>query len=251
MISDLDDNGMSLTQESSVLPRHIAIIMDGNRRWYKKNKDKHKVVETRGHYYGAKALPRIIEATFSLGVEILTLFTFSTENFLRPSEEVDEIFSLFHSQLDEQLPYLIQHRIRLRCIGNVSALPQLIREKIHQVSQQTQQFSQRMLVLAINYGGRNELVRAFKNLYQDLAAKKIDLSSVSEETICTYLDTCDIPDPDLLIRTSGEMRVSNFLLWQIAYTELYVTDVLWPDFQPCHLLDAIKAYQQRSRRGGK
>ncbi|WP_348663717.1 isoprenyl transferase [Chlamydia vaughanii] len=233
------------------IPRHIAIIMDGNRRWYQKYQQKCKVKQTSGHYYGAKILPEIINSAFALGVEILTLFAFSTENFLRSEEEVQELFSLFHSQLDKQLPYFIENRIRLRCIGNVSALPIAVREKIAMIALKTEEFSNMTLVLAINYGGKDELVRAFKKLHQDLLTEKISLNAVSEDVIRSYLDTSEIPDPDLLIRTGGEMRVSNFLLWQIAYTELYVTDVLWPDFKPNHLMDAIQAYQQRSRRGGK
>ncbi|AFS24644.1 isoprenyl transferase [Chlamydia psittaci] len=239
----------SLSTQS--LPKHVAIIMDGNRRWYQQHQTQCSVKPSSGHYYGAKVLPKIIESAFSLGIEVLTLFAFSTENFLRSAEEVAELFSLFHSQLDEQLPYLIENKIRLRCIGNLLALPHYLQKQISKVAEETQGHGIRELVLAINYGGKDELVRAFKKLHHDLVNKKISLDSVSEELIRLYLDTSEIPDPDLLIRTGGEMRVSNFLLWQIAYTELYVTDVLWPDFKPYHLLDAIKAYQHRSRRGGK
>ncbi|MEF9519383.1 isoprenyl transferase [Chlamydia crocodili] len=242
-------NQANLSTQS--LPRHVAIIMDGNRRWYQQHQAQCKVKYSSGHYYGAKVLPNIIESAFSLGIEVLTLFAFSTENFLRSTEEVGELFSLFDSQLDEQLPYLIENKIRLRCIGNLLALPLQLQQKISEISLKTHQNSHRDLVLAINYGGKDELVRAFKKLHQDLIEQKISSKFISEELIRLYLDTSEIPDPDLLIRTGGEMRVSNFLLWQIAYTELYVTDVLWPDFKPNHLLDAIKAYQHRSRRGGK
>ena len=159
--------------------------------------------------------------------------------------------SLRHKTTDVPLPYLLQNHVRLRYIGNSHALPQTIQQKLKKILKQTEKFSKNTLVLAFNYGGKDELVRAFKKLHQDLINKKISLTSISESTICSYLDTSGIPDPDLLIRTGGEMRVSNFLLWQIAYTELYVTDVLWPDFQPCHLVEAIKDYQQRPRRGGK
>lgn len=233
------------------LPKHVAIIMDGNRRWHQQHDTDEKIKKNSPHYYGAKILPDIIESAFSLGVEVLTLFAFSTENILRSEEEVQQLFSIFDSQLDEQFPYLLQNHIRLRYIGNLSALPGTIQKKLNKILEKTQGFSKNTLVLAFNYGGKDELVRAFKKLHQDLINKKISLASVSENTICSYLDTSGIPDPDLLIRTGGEMRVSNFLLWQIAYTELYVTDVLWPDFQPSHLLDAIKDYQQRPRRGGK
>lgn len=248
---------LTLKQEDQVnvslqsLPRHVAIIMDGNRRWHQQHQTQCTLKQTSGHYYGAKALPSIIESAFSLGIEVLTLFAFSTENFLRSTEEVEELFSLFYSQLDEQFPYLIENKIRLRCIGNLSALPLQLQQKISEISLKTHQNSHRDLVLAINYGGKDELVRAFKKLHQDLVEQKISSDSISEELIRLYLDTSEMPDPDLLIRTGGEMRVSNFLLWQIAYTELYVTDILWPDFKPNHFLDAIKAYQHRSRRGGR
>lgn len=246
-----------LTQEDRTilstkpLPRHIAIIMDGNRRWHQQRDTDLQIKENSAHYYGAKIVPNIVEFAFSLGIEVLTLFAFSTENFLRSEDEVQQLFSIFDSQLDEQLPYLLQNHVRLRYIGNSRALPQTIQQKLKKILKQTEKFSKNTLVLAFNYGGKDELVRAFKKLHQDLINKKISLTSISESTICSYLDTSGIPDPDLLIRTGGEMRVSNFLLWQIAYTELYVTDVLWPDFQPCHLVEAIKDYQQRPRRGGK
>lgn len=228
-------------------PRHVAIIMDGNRRWQKQ----HPTYPHSGHYYGAKVLPSIANAAFSLGIEVLTLFAFSTENFSRSPLEISELFSLFHAQLDHQLPYLIEHEIRLRCIGDLPSLPEDLQKKIQEISQSTKNHARRELVLAINYGGRNEIVRAFKKLHQDLLDKKLCPDQVSEQLIDSYLDTSEIGSPDLLIRTGGEMRVSNFLLWQIAYTELYIIDVLWPDFTPVHLLDAIQAYQQRSRRGGK
>ncbi|WP_035392424.1 isoprenyl transferase [Chlamydia ibidis] len=232
-------------------PRHIAIIMDGNRRWYKQQQKPAHLEYSSGHYYGAKVLPRIVQSALTYGVEVLTLFAFSTENFLRSQDEVSELFSLFSTQLDIQLPYLIENQIRLRCIGNLSKLPSYIQDKLNKVINVTNTFSRMDLVLAINYGGKDELIRAFKKLHLDLLNRTISLEDVSESLVNSYLDTSEVGDPDLLIRTGGEMRVSNFLLWQIAYTELYVTDVLWPDFTGRHLRDAITAYQQRSRRGGR
>ncbi|WP_108897137.1 isoprenyl transferase [Chlamydia serpentis] len=233
------------------LPKHVAIIMDGNRRWYRKHRDTYEHKHTSGHYYGAKVLPNILNAVLDLGIEVLTLYTFSTENFSRSKEEVREIFKIFYTQLDKQLPYLIENEICLRCIGNLCKLPKVIQKKINQVVHMTAQFSRLELVLAINYGAKDELTRAFKKLHLDILNKKISSDDLSESLISSYLDTSGLTDPDLLIRTGGEMRVSNFLLWQIAYTELYITEILWPDFTPEDLFEAIKVYQQRSRRGGK
>ncbi|WP_100934669.1 isoprenyl transferase [Candidatus Chlamydia corallus] len=233
------------------LPKHVAIIMDGNRRWYKKHRDEYDYAYTSGHYHGAKVLPNILNAVLDLGIKVLTLYTFSTENFARPKEEVREIFKIFYTQLDKQLPYLMENEICLRCIGDLSKLPKVIQTKINQVIRMTARFSRLELVLAINYGAKDELVRAFKKLHLDILNKKISSDDLSESLISSYLDTSGLTDPDLLIRTGGEMRVSNFLLWQIAYTELYITEVLWPDFTPQDLFEAINVYQKRSRRGGK
>ncbi|KTF29236.1 di-trans,poly-cis-decaprenylcistransferase [Chlamydia pecorum] len=233
------------------LPKHVAIIMDGNRRWLKQRRHLCCEGKTSGHYYGVQVLPKIVSSAVTLGIKVLTLFVFSTENFSRSQEEVRELFLLFHSQLGKQLPFLMNQGVRLRCIGDLSKLPQNIQEQITHAEKQTENSSCLELVLAINYGAKDELVRAFKKLHYDLTCQKISSEDLSESLVGSYLDTAGLSDPDLLIRTGGEMRVSNFLLWQIAYTELYVTEVLWPDFTPQHFIDAIKVYQQRSRRGGK
>lgn len=237
--------------QGNSLPRHIAIIMDGNRRWQRKHEQFCQKRAISGHRQGADSIPQIVDTALHLGVEALTLFAFSTENFSRSKSEVAELFSLFNSQLRSKLSFLHDREIRLRCIGDLSKLPQELQNNIEQASSATAYYSRMELIFAINYGSKDELVRAFKELHQDLASKKISVNDISEELISSYLDTSGLPDPDLLIRTGGEMRVSNFLLWQIAYTELYVTDVLWPDFTANDLLEAIKTYQQRSRRGGK
>lgn len=233
------------------LPKHIAIIMDGNRRWYRNNALHLKQQNTYGHSYGAQVLPNILKEALSIGIQTLTVFAFSTENFSRSKEEVNELFSLFRRQLLQQPPFLKKHQIRVRFIGNQKILPKDLQEQMKNLSKETSTHQKLELIIAINYGGRDEIVRMVKNVHQDLLQEKISLNDVSERLIDSYLDTCGIQDPDLLIRTGGEMRVSNFLLWQIAYTELYITDVLWPDFQPIHLLDAIKSYQLRSIRKGK
>lgn len=233
------------------VPKHIAIIMDGNRRWYKKNSTHLKHKHTCGHSYGAKVLPDVLKTALLLNIHTVTLFAFSTENIRRSQEEVHELFSLFRCQLLQQASFLNKHGIRLRFIGNLSALPPDLYEQMGVLSEETSSHDRLELVVAINYGGRDEILRAIKKIGHDILEEKISLNNLSEQLIESYLDTCGIPDPDLLIRTGGEMRVSNFLLWQIAYTELYVTDVLWPDFQPTHLLQAIRSYQLRSIRKGK
>lgn len=233
------------------LPKHIAIIMDGNRRWYRKNSARLQQQNTYGHIYGAQVLPDILKAALSLHIQTITVFAFSTENISRTQEEVDELFSLFRNQLLQQAPFLHEQQIRLRFIGNLANLPQDLQKQMAVLVQATSFYNQMELVIALNYGGRDEILRTFKKIHQDLLTEKISLQDLSEETISSYLDTYNLSDPDLLIRTGGEMRVSNFLLWQIAYTELYVTDVLWPDFRPIHLLKAIKSYQLRSIRRGK
>lgn len=233
------------------IPKHIAIIMDGNRRWYKKNCTQLKLKNAHGHFYGAKVLPNILKTALDLRVQTMTLFAFSTENIKRPQKEVHELFALLRYQLLQQTSFLKKHSIRLRFIGNLSVLPKDLYDQIFVAAEETATYNRLELVIAINYGGRDEILRAVKKISIDLLRQKISLDDLSEQLMDTYLDTCGIPAPDLLIRTGGEMRVSNFLLWQIAYTELYVTDILWPDFQPQHLIEAIRSYQLRSIRKGK
>lgn len=232
------------------IPNHVAIIMDGNRRWGKINlQDKSSQLSC--HKHGAEVVPNLILAAIELQISTLTLFAFSTENFSRDEHEVTELFLLFADYLSEQYSFMKEHNVRLRFIGDLTKLPPFLLEKMLETEEKLQQCSSIDLVLAINYGSKNEILRAFKKIHNDLLTQKIHYHDLSEPLIESYLDTSDISEPDLLIRTAGEMRISNFLLWQIAYTEFYVTKTLWPDFTPNDLVKAIRAYQKRERRGGK
>jgi len=223
------------------IPAHIAVIMDGNGRWAK---NRH-LPRLFGHRAGITSVREIVKACGALGVKALTLYAFSTENWTRPSAEVQALMRLLHEYIGRELPELQKNHVRLRAIGRLEALPAGARKKLSEAIDATARNTGLCLVLALNYGGRQEIVDACNRA---LAAghKQID-----EKTLARYLDAPDCPEPDLLIRTSGEMRLSNFLLWEAAYTELYVTKTLWPDFRKEHLYEAIWAYQQRERRFGK
>lgn len=228
------------------IPQHIAFIPDGNRRWA----EKQERTSSFGHRSGADILIDTVKAAKELGVKIVTFYTFSTENWNRPQGEVDALMWLFHSYLESNRNTMLEEGIRLSVIGDISKIPNPAYDTIIDSIEATKGCAQIDMVLAINYGGRNELLRAFKKMAQDLERKEIDLNAVNEATISSYLDTSPWRDPDLLVRTSGEMRISNFLIWQLSYTELYVTDALWPEFSHHHLLDAVAAYQKRQRRLG-
>lgn len=227
------------------LPKHIAIIMDGNGRWAKqRNQDR-----TFGHFEGVVSVRAIIEAAAKLNIAYVTLYTFSTENWNRPQEEIDALMDLMVQSIVKETPDLISNNIRLQTIGDISRLPQKTREALEQCIEDTSISTGLTLVLAVSYSARWEITEAVKAIAADLNNNIID--SVEESTIDKYLTTRNIPDPDLLIRTGGECRISNFLLWQSAYSELYFTDVLWPDFREEALFDAIIDYQGRERRFGK
>ena len=223
------------------LPRHIAIIMDGNGRWAKKR----GLPRILGHRAGAKTIRTIVEAASNMGIGALTLYAFSTENWSRPTLEVRGLMLLLKEFLKTELARMMRNNIRMRTIGDISALPAPARKELSRVIEETKNNSGMVLNLALNYGGRQELVSAVQHIVDAQPEK------VTEETIGKYLYTHGLPDPDILIRTSGELRISNFLLWQIAYTELYFTPVLWPDFKPADLVDAITEFQRRERRFGK
>lgn len=225
------------------LPRHIAVIMDGNGRWAKK-KGAQRIF---GHKNAIKAVRDVSEGCAELGVEYLTLYAFSTENWGRPQFEVDALMNLLVSTLGSETKTLMDNKIKLNSIGDESRLPVNCRKELMEVKELTKDNDQMVLTLALNYSGRNELVRAVKNMLKE----KIDPDTVDEKTIRNYLYDPEIPDPELLIRTSGELRISNFLLWQLAYAELYFTKTLWPDFRKNDLYEAIIAFQQRERRFGK
>lgn len=226
------------------LPKHIAIIPDGNRRWAKKQQSSVKT----GHREGADNLMDIIKAGRELGVKTMTFYLFSTENWNRSKEEVDALMWLLPTYLVEQKQTMIDHGIRLETIGDLSRLPMDVLQVVNETKKATAHCNRINFVMALNYGSRDEITRAVRNIVED--AKKGDLKIIDESTIAAYLDTNKWPDPDLLIRTSAEFRVSNFLLWQISYAEVHIEDVLWPDFTPHHLLQAIINFQGRDRRLG-
>lgn len=227
------------------LPEHVAIIMDGNGRWAKlRNQDR-----TFGHLEGVVSVRTVIEAAAKLNIAYITLYTFSTENWNRPQEEIDALMDLMVQSIVKETPDLISNNIRLQTIGDISRLPEKTRKALEQCIEDTSKSTGLTLVLAVSYSSRWELTEAVKAIASDLGNNIIN--SVEESTIDKYLTTRNIPDPDLLIRTGGECRISNFLLWQVAYSELYFTDVLWPDFREDALYDAIIDYQGRERRFGK
>jgi undecaprenyl diphosphate synthase len=229
--------------ESNNLPQHIAIIMDGNGRWAQK----HTIGRIRGHRKGAQAVRATVRACREIGIKYLTLFAFSMENWNRPGEEVKGLMLLLEEYLDKETDKLHKQGIKLTTIGELDLLEKRVKEKIRRAKELTKRNTKMTLNIALSYGGRNEIVNAVKNIIQDSKEKKID---INKENFSRYLYTDNMPDPDLLIRTGGEYRISNFLLWQIAYTELYFTKVLWPDFTKEQLLKAIASYKRRERRFG-
>lgn len=228
------------------VPKHVAIIPDGNRRWAKK----HSSSTNKGHQKGADVLLDVVHAAKELNIKAVTLYTFSTENWSRCQEEIDALMLLLGSYLTEQLPAMIENGIRFHTIGKLYRFPPEIIEIIEKTKRETAECRDIDLILALDYGGRDEICRAMHNIIDDLAKQQIKKEDITETLIGQYLDTADWPDPDLLIRTSGEQRISNFLLWQISYTEIYTTNLFWPEFKPQHLLEAVMEYQKRERRLG-
>ena len=241
------DWALANTIDPNRLPAHIAIIMDGNGRWAKKR----NLPRAAGHKAGVEAVRITVETCTRLGIQALTLYAFSAENWKRPRAEVDTLWRLLRVYLRRELPEILSNGIRFTCMGRLDGLPPQVREELQNTIDATSRNTGMRLNVAINYSGRAELVDAINAIVEDarLEGRLRDLR-IDEEAIASRLYTADLPDPDLLIRTSGEMRISNFLLWQIAYAELYVTDTLWPDFRRMDLLQAILDYQKRDRRFG-
>lgn len=223
------------------VPKHIAIIPDGNRRWA----NSQKKTREEGHTKGADIILDIVKAARDLGVKYVTIFTFSTENWERPKDEVAALMILLKHYLISQREPMLENGVRLEAIGDLSAFPQSIQEELKLTKEITQKSDAITLILALNYGGRNDIQRAFQKIIN------AGYQEITEELISSYLDTSAIPDPDLLIRTSGEHRFSNFLLWQLSYAEFYTTKTLWPDFTPSDLLEATLDFQKRERRLGR
>ncbi|MGB2305521.1 MAG: isoprenyl transferase [Flavobacteriaceae bacterium] len=229
------------------IPNHIAIIMDGNGRWAKA-KGKNRLF---GHRNGVKAVQKTVEESTRLGVKYLTLYAFSTENWKRPQKEINTLMNLLVKSLKKELDQMLQNDIRLNAIGNLSKLPMSVQEELNQTIEKTKKNSRMTLTLALNYGGKEELTHAFREIASKVKNNIISPENVDETIINKHLYTQNLPDVDLLIRTSGEQRISNFLLWKIAYAEFYFLDILWPEFNETHLHLAIHNYQNRERRFGK
>lgn len=231
----------------NTLPKHLAIIMDGNGRWAKQK----GLLRTIGHEKGTKSVRVVVESCAKLGIENLTLYAFSTENWNRPKIEVETLMKLLISSLTKELKTLMDNNIRLNAIGNLTNLPTKVQNELNEVIVKTASNSRMTLTLALSYGAREELIQAVKKISDKVKNNIISIDTIDEEIINQHLYTANLPDVDLVIRTSGEHRISNFLLWQIAYAEFYFTNVLWPDFSEDHLYDAIISYQNRERRFGK
>jgi undecaprenyl diphosphate synthase len=228
------------------IPRHIAIIMDGNGRWAKER----GLPRLEGHRAGAESVREVMEACIELGVEYLTLYAFSSENWSRPATEVSALMTLLDRFLDEKAKDLDRQNVRLLAIGQLDRLPAKTRALIERIQARTAENTKMTLVLALSYGGREEIVAAARSLATDAAAGKISPAEIDAELFASRLQTAGIPDPDLLVRTSGEMRVSNFLLWQISYAEIVIVKKFWPDFRQRDLGEAVHEYQRRHRRFG-
>lgn len=233
--------------DKSKLPHHIAIIMDGNGRWAKKN----GFLRTIGHESGSKSVKKIIQACVELNIDFLTLYAFSTENWNRPKLEVDTLMKVLINSLRKEIPTLQEHNIRLNAIGNLDLLPSKAQKQLLEVIDLTKNNADMTLTLALSYGSREELTHVVRKISEKVKNNIISLDSIDDSIINNHLYTHDLPDVDLVIRTSGEHRISNFLLWQIAYAELYFTDILWPDFKENDLYEALLSYQKRERRFGK
>jgi undecaprenyl diphosphate synthase len=229
------------------LPQHVAVIMDGNGRWAKKK----GALRIFGHRNAVQAVRDVTEGCGEIGIKYLTLYAFSTENWGRPKEEIDGLMELLVKTLKQEIKTLMENQVKLKTIGDISHLPSDCQENLLWAIDKTKNNSGLTLIMALSYSGRWEITKAIKQITEDIEKGKIKSADVNEHLIENYLQTSGIPDPELLIRTSGELRISNFLLWQIAYSELYITPTLWPDFRKEHLYEAIWSYQQRERRFGK
>lgn len=237
---------MEQNLEGLVIPKHVALILDGNGRWAKKR----GLPRTMGHKEGCVTVEKTVEIAARMGIEYLTVYGFSTENWKRSSEEVGALMQLFRYYMVRLLKTASANNVRVRMIGNRSRFDQDIIDGINRLESETRENTGLTFVIAVNYGGRDEITRAVRRLAADCAEGKQKIEEITEEVLSSYLDTAGMPDPDLLIRTSGEIRLSNYLLWQLAYTEIYVTDCLWPDFDKEELAKAIIAYNRRDRRFG-
>ena len=228
------------------VPRHVAIIPDGNRRWAAD----HATTSHDGHRHGADVVLDIVQAAKELAIEVVTIYTFSTENWRRPPADIDALFLLLDGYLKNQCLTMQRNGVRLHTIGDLTQLPERLQTTVEETRQATEHCTDIDFVLALNYGGRDDIRRACTAIAKKVAAEELSAEAITEETIANHLDTLPWGDPDLLIRAGGELRISNFLIWQLSYSEIYSCDVFWPDFTPHHLLDAVKEFQRRNRRVG-
>lgn len=228
------------------IPKHVAIILDGNGRWAKKR----FMPRNYGHMQGAKAVEQICEDAYNLGIEYLTVYAFSTENWKRPDGEVDALMKLLKTYLQDCIKRSSKNNMRVRVLGDITRLSEELQDRIVELETISAQNTGLNFQVALNYGARDEIIRAVKHMMKDFENNKITIDEIDDKMMGNYLDTKGIPDPDLLIRTSGEQRISNYLLWQLAYAEFYFTDVLWPDFNKKELQKAIEFYNGRERRFG-
>ncbi|MCE5177727.1 MAG: isoprenyl transferase [Porphyromonadaceae bacterium] len=233
--------------DKNKIPAHIAIIMDGNGRWAARRGEPRFL----GHKKGVDAVKRIVDEASSMGIQYLTLYTFSAENWKRPEAEIKALMSIFITALNSEIERLKSNNIRILAIGNIESLPYDVQETLRQAIRSTSRNTGLSLVLALSYGGRQDIIYAVQKINLDIRKKKISLLDISAELLRNYLSTANIPDPELLIRTGGEYRISNFLLWELAYTEFYFTRTLWPDFDKEEFREAIIEYQSREKRFGK
>lgn len=238
--------GDEIMKDGLRIPNHVAIILDGNGRWAKKR----FLPRNYGHVQGGKTVEKILEAANDLGIKYLTVYAFSTENWKRPKDEVDAIMKLLRNYLKECIKTSKKNNMRVRVLGDIGALSEDIQISIKDLEENSKKNTGINFQVALNYGSRNEMIRSIKKLVHDYANKQINIDEIDEKLFENYLDTKGIPDPDLLIRTSGEQRLSNYLLWQLAYTEFYFTDILWPDFNKEELMKAVQYYNDRDRRFG-
>ena len=228
------------------IPEHVAIIMDGNGRWAKKR----GLPRNMGHRQGGKTVELICEEAYKLGIKYVTVYAFSTENWSRPDDEVTALMNLLRNYMKDCIKQAEKNKMRVKVIGDISRLDADLQESIRALEKESEKNTGLRFQIALNYGGRDEILRAVKRLCKDVKEENITEEAITAEVLSSYLDTADIPDPDLMIRTSGEQRISNFLLWQLAYTEFYFPDVLWPDFGRDDLIDAIEYFNTRERRYG-
>lgn len=235
-------------QQSSIVnvPRHVAIIMDGNGRWAQQR----GLPRIKGHEQGAESVRAVLRAARQAGVKFLTLYAFSTENWIRPKDEVDGLMNLLAVFMDRYEGEILKNKIRLRVMGQIERLPEKVQKKLAKLMEKSAKDYEYTLIIALSYGSRLEIAEAAKAIARKAVAGALDPETVDEETVANHLYLPDVPDPELMIRTSGELRLSNFLLWQLSYAELYVTDVFWPDFREPEFFKALEAFNQRGRRYG-